>query len=183
MLILITGEPGVGKSTLLLRLVGMLKDDGVDVGGVVAREVRDAKDSRRTGFEFLDVADGSRARLASIGIEGPRIGRYGVDLDGCRAAAGMLRRAVERCRVVVFDEIGPMELLSQDMVHALEHLLDAMDSKGIVVVAVAHKRLRHDLVSRYRERASITVEVDRGNRDSLPTRLLYIIKDKWGRLR
>lgn len=183
MLILLTGEPGVGKSTVLLRLVNILRGEGISVGGVIAKEVRDeASGRRRVGFEFVDVISGSRARLASIGIDGPRMGRYAVDLDGCRDAATMLLRAMAMdCRVVVFDEIGPMELRSAHLIDALGQLLGMVDRRDVVVVI--HKRLKHWMISRYRERASMLVEVKMENRDSLPTTLADTIKDKWGRIR
>lgn len=187
MLILLTGEPGVGKSTVLMRLIDMLKEEGISVGGVVAREVRDAG-KRRIGFEFINVIDGSSARLASlpssavVGIEGPRIGKYSVDLDGCRIAARMLLRAINSSsKVVVFDEIGPMELLSSDIVDALRALLDDISSNSsskYTAIVVIHKRFKHWIISRYREVASIVIEVNRDNRDALPLMLLNTINDK-----
>ncbi|GBC74238.1 Nucleoside-triphosphatase THEP1 [archaeon HR05] len=194
MLILLTGEPGVGKSTVLMRLIDMLKEKGISVGGVVAREVRDAG-KRRVGFEFVNVIDGSSARLASLsssagvggGIEGPRIGKYSVDLDGCRIAAMMLLRAINSSsKVVVFDEIGPMELLSSDIVDALRALLDAISSNSsskYTAIVVIHKRFKHWIISRYREMASIVIEVNRDNRDALPLMLLNTINDKWDKVR
>lgn len=211
MLILLTGEPGVGKSTVLMRLVDMLREEGISVGGVVAREVRDAGKGR-VGFEFVDVIDGSSARLASLssstveaggGIEGPRIGKYSVDLDGCRIAAMMLLRAINSSsKVVVFDEIGPMELLSSDIVDALRALLDAVSSSSsssssksinssknrssssiLATIVVIHKRFKHWIISRYREMASIVIEVNRDNRDALPSMLLSIINYKWDKVR
>ncbi|MEM4349753.1 MAG: nucleoside-triphosphatase [Candidatus Nitrosocaldus sp.] len=202
MLILLTGEPGVGKSTVLMRLVDMLKEEGIYVGGVVAREVRDDAGKGRVGFEFVDVSNGSRARLASLSsteacIEGPRIGKYSVDLDGCRIAAMMLLRAINSSsnnKVVVFDEIGPMEMLSSDIVDALRALLDAVNSNSSsnnsssskntaihAAIVVIHKRLKHWMISKYREIASMVIEVNRGNRDALPSLLLNKIKKYEGK--
>ncbi|MEM2923238.1 MAG: nucleoside-triphosphatase [Candidatus Nitrosocaldus sp.] len=187
MLILLTGEPGVGKSTVLMRLVDILKEEGISVGGVIAREVRDDAGKRRVGFEFVNVVDGSRARLASVvvivvGMEGPRIGRYCVDLDGCRTAATMLINAMNsRSRVIVFDEIGPMELLSPSIVEVLRALLDAVSRKHVTAIVVIHKRFKHWIISRYREMASVAIEVNRDNRDALPSMLLNTIKDKMGK--
>ncbi|MEM3153495.1 MAG: nucleoside-triphosphatase, partial [Candidatus Bathyarchaeia archaeon] len=39
-ILLITGSPGVGKTTLLLKVVEALKARGCSVGGMVSREVR-----------------------------------------------------------------------------------------------------------------------------------------------
>lgn len=177
MLILLTGEPGVGKSTLLLRLVDLLKEEGIGVRGVIAKEVRDEASGRRIGFEFIDITNNSRARLASIDMDGPRIGRYSIDLDGCKVAANMLLKSMDS-KVIVFDEIGPMELLSPHILESLQYLLDESSREGIIVLAVIHKRFKHWMINRYRENASMLVEVNKENRDSLPLILLDAIKNK-----
>ncbi|MFN4336312.1 MAG: nucleoside-triphosphatase [Candidatus Nitrosocaldus sp.] len=182
MLILLTGEPGVGKSTVLLRLVELLREEGVGVGGVIAKEVRDEVSGdcsggkgRRIGFEFIDVTSNSRVRLASIGIDGPRVGRYGIDLDGCKAAANMLLKSMNS-NVIVFDEIGPMELLSPHIIESLQYLLDESSREDIIVIVVMHKRFKHWIINRYKERASMLVEVSKENRGSLPEMLLDTIR-------
>jgi nucleoside-triphosphatase len=53
-IIVLTGDPGVGKTTALLRLVQGLKARGVKVGGVVSKEIR--SNNMRIGFEFIDLA-------------------------------------------------------------------------------------------------------------------------------
>jgi nucleoside-triphosphatase len=37
---LLTGSPGVGKTTLLLKVVEALRAKGYSVGGMISREVR-----------------------------------------------------------------------------------------------------------------------------------------------
>ncbi|MGC8961512.1 MAG: nucleoside-triphosphatase, partial [Candidatus Bathyarchaeia archaeon] len=39
--LILTGRPGVGKTTIIVETVKLLKDWGVSVGGFVSREVRD----------------------------------------------------------------------------------------------------------------------------------------------
>jgi len=56
--LLITGSPGVGKTTLLLRIVEALKAKGYSVGGMVSREVRSC--GARVGFEIIDLADNTK---------------------------------------------------------------------------------------------------------------------------
>ena len=98
----------------------------------------------------------------------------------------MLLRAINsNSKVVVFDEIGPMELLSSDIVDALRALLDAISnsSSKYAAIVVIHKRFKHWIISRYREMASIAIEVNRDNRDALPLMLLNTINDKWDKVR
>jgi nucleoside-triphosphatase len=112
---ILTGAPGVGKSTAVIRAAGALKDRGLNVGGIVSKELR--TNNIRVGFEFIDLNTNDTGVLASITGNGPKIGKYFVDLAGCRFAAERLCRAIKNCDVIFCDEIGPMELKSR--VHRL----------------------------------------------------------------
>jgi len=163
-LIVLTGRPGIGKTTILKRITSILKEKGTSVGGILTEEVREH--GVRIGFDMLDVSSGLRLRLASIhGINGPRIGRYSVDLSVCSKAASILLDT--DTDVIVFDEIGPMELLSDDVSDALKRLLNVEDKKNIIVVV--HRRFRHRMIYEYVKNASILIEVDTSNREFLPS--------------
>lgn len=106
--ILVTGRPGSGKTTLVRAVIEALE---APAGGFFTRELRDASGSR-TGFEIVTL-DGATATLASIDIDGPRVGRYGVDIAALdRVGVPAIASAIEHGRLVVIDEIGKMELLS-----------------------------------------------------------------------
>lgn len=62
--ILITGPPGVGKTTLLNKIKKIIKDMGYSTGGMYCPEIRE--DGRRTGFEIIDIASRQKGLLASI---------------------------------------------------------------------------------------------------------------------
>jgi len=106
--VLLTGPPGCGKTTLVLRLVEAL---AVPAGGFYTQEVR--RGGRRWGFRLVTL-HGEEGVLASLDIKGPhRVSRYGVDLevlDGLGVPAVL--EAARRGQLVVVDEIGKMEFLS-----------------------------------------------------------------------
>jgi nucleoside-triphosphatase len=113
-IILLTGSPGVGKTTVLLRAVEDLKARGYKVGGMVSREVLSS--GARVGFEALDVSDGRRGWLAHVNQKsGPQVGKYRVNLaDLNSVGARAIADAVENSDIIVIDEIGPMELFSEN---------------------------------------------------------------------
>jgi nucleoside-triphosphatase len=152
--LLITGSPGVGKTTLLLKVVEALRAKGYSVGGMVSREVRSC--GARVGFEILDLADNSkRGWLAHVNQKkGPQVGKYRVnleDLDSIGVEA--ILKAVKECDVIAIDEIGPMELFSEDFRRAV---LEAFES-GKLVLAVVHWKARDKLIdaAKTREDAEI----------------------------
>ncbi len=57
-ILLITGPPGIGKTTILLKTVTILKERGLNVGGMLSREVRE--NGARVGFEILDLTSEKR---------------------------------------------------------------------------------------------------------------------------
>ncbi|RLG38236.1 NTPase [Candidatus Alkanophaga liquidiphilum] len=160
--IAVTGRPGIGKSTVIRKVVARLKAEGVSVGGMLSSNIR--KGGRRVGFEILDVASGRRGVLAYIGLEGPRIGKYGVnmqDLEGIGVTA--IRNATQFADVVVIDEIAPMEMKSEKFAAAVE---GALISKKHMFVSV-HHNLRHELAMRVKEEFEL-FEVTIMNREGLP---------------
>jgi nucleoside-triphosphatase len=72
-IIVLTGAPGVGKTTAIIRVARALKERGVKVGGIVSRELRTT--TMRIGFEFIDLTTNDRHILASITGNGPRVGK------------------------------------------------------------------------------------------------------------
>ncbi|MGB8084743.1 MAG: NTPase [Nitrososphaeraceae archaeon] len=164
-IIILTGAPGVGKTTIVRDVAQKLKEGGVRVGGVVSREIR--TNNVRTGFEFIDLATNDRDTLASITGNGPRVGKYYVNLSGCRFAAERLINALTS-EVIICDEIGPMELKSKELVDVVKNLLNT-DKKVIVVM---HQKLEHPLADEFRKKSSSLISINLRNREGLIETLL-----------
>ncbi|MEM2435860.1 MAG: NTPase [Nitrososphaerota archaeon] len=123
LLIGVTGPPGCGKTTLVEQVASILRRDGKVVAGIITREVREG--GRRIGFNIIDIETLQAVPLArESGETGPRIGRYRVyveNLDGY--ASDVIDRALGRGGIVIVDEVGPMELMSQRFRSVLERVL------------------------------------------------------------
>ena len=162
--LLITGSPGVGKTTILTEAVETLEKEGLKVGGMISREVR--ADGIRIGFEIVDLTSSKRGWLAQVSNgNGPQIGKYRVNLEDLEAiGAKSIIEAVGNCDVVVIDEIGPMELLSWNF---REAVVAALESQGFVLAVVHRKASDRFLIEvRSREDAEIFVAT-RENREKL----------------
>jgi nucleoside-triphosphatase len=131
---LITGHPGCGKTTLVRRLVEEL---GVSAGGFYTQELRAR--GRREGFG-LTTLDGETATLASVHIAGgPRVSRYGVNpvaMD--EVATPAIERAIAEAQLIVIDEIGKMELLSNRFRQAVLAALECGKPVLATIMLAAH---------------------------------------------
>jgi len=163
---IVTGDPGVGKTTVVMRVAETLKQRGLKVGGIISREIR--SNNVRIGFEFVDLTTNERATLSSITGRGPRMGKYFVDLDGCSFAVEKLSKAIKDSDVIICDELGPMEFKSKEFVDCAKDMLQ-LDKPIIVVV---HKRLQHLIIDQFRKKASFLINVDLQNRNKAPDLLL-----------
>jgi nucleoside-triphosphatase len=165
-IIVLTGTPGVGKTTIVMSVANKLKARNINVGGVVSREVR--TNNIRTGFEFIDIATNDRRVLASITETGPRVGKYYVNLSGCQFAADRMTKALISSDVVICDEIGPMELKSNEFTYAARNLLKT-DKR---VIAVVHQKLENVLVNEFKGKSSFLISINLENREKATELLL-----------
>jgi len=119
MALLVTGAPGVGKTTLVRAVLAALPKRA---GGFVTEEIREK--GQRVGFRVCGL-DGSSAVLAHVrAVRGPRVGRYQVDVAAFEAVGvSALDAATREADLIVVDEIGKMELCSRRFVDALETAL------------------------------------------------------------
>jgi nucleoside-triphosphatase len=164
---ILTGAPGVGKTTVLAKTVDALKAKGVSVGGMISREVR--KDNVRVGFELVDLTSGKHGWLAHVNGQGPQVGKYHVnleDLDNIGTAA--ITIALEKCSAIAIDEVGPMELFSEKFKQAV---VQALESKKLVL-AVVHGKAKDPLVTQVKRRVDAEIfNVMFSNREKLPEQL------------
>jgi nucleoside-triphosphatase len=111
--IFITGPPRIGKSTVLIKTIDLLKKKGLKVGGIITPEIRKA--GKRTGFSVKDIYSGNEGVLADIEKKtGPKLGKYRVNIEDFeRIALPALDFAVKKCDVVAIDEVGRLEFFSK----------------------------------------------------------------------
>jgi len=119
--ILLTGPPGVGKTTIIQQVVARLPGRA---GGFYTAEIREH--GERVGFRLVTL-DGEEGFLAHVANRSPyRVGRYGVDLaDLERVGVAAIRQAIAARDVVVIDEIGKMELFSAAFRAAVQEAVDS----------------------------------------------------------
>lgn len=168
--VLLTGRPGVGKTTAAESVVESARDRGKAVRGVFSPEVREGDE--RVGFRVKDVSTGRSEVMAHIEYsEGPSVGKYGVDVETVDEVA---REAVvaEDADLVVVDEIAPMETHSEAFVDGVRGVLDSETP----IVGVVQEARETGFVGSVKEREDATmVRVTEENRDEVPEDILSFV--------
>lgn len=146
--ILIAGRPGIGKTTLIKEIVKKL---GKSAGGFYTEEIR--RDGQRIGFG-IKTLDGKTGVLSSIDIDSPyRIGKYKVNLvEFEKTAVSVIENGLASSKVIIIDEIGPMELFSQKF---KEIVLKALDSPNQVIATIKLKRSK--FIDKLKSRSDIAI--------------------------
>jgi nucleoside-triphosphatase len=129
--ILLTGLPGCGKTTAIMKIVAHI--DPEKVAGFYTQEIR--QNGARKGFRWKRL-DGAAGTLAHVDIKGRfKVGKYGVDVDGLeRAIVPILDVERTDAELYVLDEIGKMECFSEKFVAAVRRLF-ASDKSVLATVA------------------------------------------------
>lgn len=168
MKIAITGNPGVGKTTLVLRVLGEVP---LRCGGMITQEIR--KLGRRIGFCIRDLGTGQEGILAHLHLDtGPRLGRYRINLkDLEEIGAAAIERALQEAELVVVDEVGPMELHSPRFIRAVEN---ALNSNKHLLVTV-HRASNHQLAYQIRHGVDYYLRLTQNNRDAQTLEVLRLL--------
>jgi nucleoside-triphosphatase len=157
--LLLTGVPGIGKTTLIRTLATNLGE--LRIRGFVTDEIRIK--GRRAGFR-LETFDGQRAVLAHTNIRSRhRVGKYGVDVEALDRVIDAALQPDDQTDLYLIDEIGRMECFSQRFMDALTQLL----ASDRTVVATIHRNAP-GFIQRVKERPDVELwEVTLQNRDEL----------------
>jgi nucleoside-triphosphatase THEP1 len=132
-LALLVGDRHSGKTSTCRRLAELMRARGLGVGGIVAPAVYQA--GRCAGYDVTDLGTGHTTRLATLdgpGVE--QVGRFHFLAEGLALGRAALENVAESCRrLVIVDEVGPLELAGRGWAPYLNRLVDR---QGVTLFAV-----------------------------------------------
>ncbi len=178
--ILVRGKPGSGKTTLIIKIVGSLKNKSA--GGFYTQEIRENRN--RVGFavKTLNGKEGilshvypvrkPRRTFISTGAmfkQGPRVGKYRVDINVIdELIVNSIEEAIRHKDIVVIDEVGKMEMFSRNFKSAVKKALDSQ--KRVLATIPVYSNAFLDSLKARNDIEIFNLDVD--NRDRLIEEIL-----------
>ncbi len=156
---LLTGLPGIGKTTIIKKVI---EKSGKSSCGFFTTEIKVGES--RVGFS-VQTLFGMEGVLAHREFRSKyRVGGYGVAVTGFEK---IVSRELERClrgkSLIIIDEIGKMELFSRRF---QELVLNCLDAPNPVLGTIMHGY--HPYVEKVKAREDVKIfEVTRQNRNQL----------------
>ncbi|XP_057304756.1 cancer-related nucleoside-triphosphatase homolog [Hydractinia symbiolongicarpus] len=168
--ILLTGAPGIGKTTVIKKVCEKLRTDNrITVCGFYTEEVRE--NGQRRGFDVVTL-DGNRcvlARKSEATLKRksfPSVGQYYVDIQSFESLA-LQSMKEEINSVIVIDEIGKMEVFSQKFSSAVRRIFNESKSPILATIPIS-KGKTLAVVEEISSRGDVQIiTVSRDNRDKL----------------
>ncbi|MFW9927710.1 MAG: NTPase [Candidatus Thorarchaeota archaeon] len=165
--ILLTGRPGIGKTTAIRRITE--KIEPIRVGGFFSYEIRES--GKRVGFA-IETFSGEKGILAHVNLNTRyRVGKYQVSVEDIDSVIiPELQKAREEKEIIIIDEIAKMELFSKMFAPEVRKCLDT----GRVVGTIQERRVPFLDEVKHRPDVSI-LELTPSNRDAIPMQVLSIL--------
>lgn len=167
--VLITGSPGIGKTTIIKTVLPLLN---VKAGGFFTEEIR--VKGNREGFA-VETLDGQKGILALVNFKSLyKVGKYGVDIQSFeKVAIPAIESAIKDKELIVIDEIGKMELFSERFKEAV---IKALDSDKPVLGVI--KKSGDKFINAIKARSDVKIfTVTYTNRNTLPAEIARIITE------
>lgn len=124
--IFITGEPGCGKTTLIMEII---KELNLYADGFYTTEIRKGGD--RIGFKIITL-NGREGTLAHVNIKSPyKVSKYKVNIkDLEEIGVNSILNSLKENKITVIDEVAKMEMFSEKFKKAI---FTALESKNKVL--------------------------------------------------
>ncbi len=187
--IILTGEHGIGKSTICLKVSELLGEAKYPHAGIVSAAEFD-RGGHKTGFAAQDLATGEQWPLGRkrdvsppAGLpegdfdedsDAPIYGPYVFSNRGFEKAAEHILKSLEKnCRLIILDEIGPLELeMHRGFWLAYKRLVFSKKKHLLLVVRPA---LINSVRSFLGTRIVLEYTADYRTRDLLPSGITRVI--------
>lgn len=162
-LIVLSGDIGIGKSTVCRKVAEIARCKGLACGGIISTKAGDSD------IVVEDVKTGAREILAGgpVKYSGPRTGKYSFNPQGLQFGITAIREGTSEA-ILFVDELGHLEVRGEGFAEAFEILSGNEVNHALVVI---RKELLDVLLPRFTGRPHI-FEITVENRDTVAEQIM-----------
>jgi len=155
--IIITGNKGVGKTTKLLNIIGLLKSEGVNIVGFTA--ACDWNNGERNEYRLVDVNSDKSITLCTIfpDVNYEQSGRFYFNPTAVQYGKKLLTAHSDEKLVIIIDEVGPFELDNKVWHSSLIYQLES--TQNIILISV-RKNLVNNIINKYKLKNVAVYSID-----------------------
>ncbi len=171
--IIITGEVGGGKTSLMSAIASKLKENGIEAGGIIAPAVYE--NGIKTGYDLITLTGSQKMRLSQTNeIDGmPKVGKYFFIPEAIESGRDALAIANnQHSRIVLIDEIGAWELQGQGWAASLNELIIQCD---MPVVLTARKIFLELIIQSWMFQNPVIIEAENTSVDEAYADVMKVI--------
>lgn len=170
--IFISGMPGSGKTTLINEIINQLTKMKKKVIGFTTPEIKEIKNRKRKGFFIKSLASGKQYIMASIDraenkIENSKsstenkdknegkiamFGKYKVNISAIEKIVDEIRNEIKNAEIIVIDEIGRMEFLSNSFKALINELMKIDKIFDKILLATLHRKYLAEYKAKYKDK-------------------------------
>ncbi|KAF7397303.1 hypothetical protein HZH68_008525 [Vespula germanica] len=184
--VLLTGPPGIGKTTVCMNIASILEKQNRTFNGFCTEEVR-GENGSRIGFDIVLIKDKEKRiplartenRLSQQQFSKYRVGNYHVFVNNFEnSVLPVIKTDVD---ILLIDEIGKMELYSKKFYDEVFNIFFGSQNKKTYIVATIpqmHKVPQRFLTlfqKLHEDNRCKVINVNRQNRNNLPNEIVSIV--------
>lgn len=170
MIIVLTGEPGIGKTTIVKNLVKELKEKAK---GFYTEEVR--QNRQRIGFRVVNLNGNSKIFASKTFTSKFLVGSYGVNITYFEETIKDLleEKSFDKDKIYIIDEVGKMELFSKKFKDFIKKLITMPNLNAVITIPI---RDTDSIIAEIRRlKGSYLLKIDKETRDLALENILAIL--------
>lgn len=174
--VIITGDIGQGKTTLVNKVISSLKDQKIMIGGFLS--IGNDEKGIRKGFTLYNIPTKGKIELCSDSGDDKnlRLGRYYFNKEALSEGLKILSpENLKDKQLIVIDEIGPLELSGRGWNSAIENLTR---NSTVPQLWVVRRSLVRKIISRWNTGDIYVFDIEADSEAVLVHKLLEVIKQQ-----
>ncbi len=132
---ILTGQLGQGKTTQLIKILEILKENNIPAGGIYSSRIMEGNVT--TGYDIVDIMNMKRKPfLRQNGEESySKIGRFYIYPEGLQFGIEALKPSANiNNKIVIIDEVGKLEFENNGWASSIQELVDNANCHLLLVI-------------------------------------------------